>query len=156
MMIKLSTYMKPLDVDSIVTLDTEFTINGNKYKLYRNVWSHEYALLTGVTIVGMIKPKGVSPTFRDIYEYLSVSIPALSIGDILYNHTLYEYSIISKVDNNSFNIISLDSGNRWSVAHNARDIYAITYDEFSDMVDGDIDRFSYVGKFNDVFVVKSC
>lgn len=29
-----------------------------------------------------------------------------------------------------------------------------TYDEFSDMVDGNFDMFSYVGKFNDVFVVK--
>ena len=156
MMIKLSKYMNPLDVDSIVRLDTEFTINGNKYKLYRNSGSDTYALLTGVIIIGMINPKGVSLTFRDIYEYLSISIPeksTLSIGDILYNHSLNEYTIISKVDSNSFNITGLDDGNRWSVAHTTRDIYAITYDEFSDMV-GDIDRFSYVGKFNDVFMVR--
>ena len=38
--------------------------------------------------------------------------------------------------------------------HKTRDIYAITDYEFSDMVYGDIDRFSYIGKFDDVFAVK--
>ena len=157
MMIKLSKYMNPLDVDSIVRLDTEFTINGNKYKLYKNSGSHTYALLTGVKIIGMINPKDVCPTFRDIYEYLSIRIPekgTLSIGDILYDHSLHEYAIISKADNNSFNITTLNDGNRWSDMHKTRDIYAITYYEFSDMVYGDIDRFSYIGKFDDVFAVK--
>lgn len=156
MMIKLSEYMQCVDVDAIVPLNTPIDILGKLHII--NKWYNKftYTVVVEGIIIHEIITCGRDLTYGMLYNVLKIKSEkhTLSIGDILYNKNLNEYSIISKVDNNSFNIISLDNGNRWSVAHTTRDVCAITYDEFSDMVDGNIDMFSYVGKFNDVFVVK--
>ena len=62
----------------------------------------------------------------------------------------------ARVDNKHFNIISLESGNRWSDAAYAEDVYAITLNEFSHMVGDDLKIFLYAGYGKDVVQVKKC
>lgn len=158
-MIKLSTYMKPLDVDSVIALDEPFNINGITYKLYKNSGSYRYALIKGLTVIGVINPSGAYPTFRDIYKYLALDVPAkrtLSAGDIIFNGILEDYNIISNVNNHEYFIVSLANGNRWHEPDTAEDIYNITNEEIKETLGSSYDKFSYVGRAKDCIVVKPC
>ena len=157
-LIKLSKYMQCVDVDAIVPLNTPIDILGKSHVIHK--WHNKFTYT--VVVEGIIIPEIITCdrdlTYGMLYNALKIKSGnnTLSIGDILYNKNLNEYSIISKVDGFSFNIINLDSGNRWSDAKRVRDIFAITYAEISEYLSKDINKFYYIGNGADVIEVKKC
>lgn len=155
-MIKLEEYMNQIDINAHVPLNTPILILGKNHVI--NKWYNRstYNVVVDGIIVHEVITSGEDLTYGMLYNALKVKInnKTLSIGDVLYNENLNEYSIISKVDSTSFNIINLDSGIRWSDAKRVADIFAITYKEMFAYLGRDIHKFYYVGSGSDVITVK--
>lgn len=157
-MIPINEYMCTYDVDSKVKFNTPIRINGDEYIVvpwHCNILKH--VIIKDAFVIKEIFGYQ-HPTYEDILHHLNIDIVGkyLSVGDVIYNKLIGEYYIIAREDNDKFNIISLHDGNRWSKPHLVNDIYAITYNEFYDMVGGDMTRFFYVGKSRNVIEVKEC